>query len=129
MLRPQLPGRVFRTGSQDANGAATELRVELVYRLPGPFSPLTVQLAPQGWLLHCLRQQLRARNLLQGVIGAEDLNVFALDEVSNLEDGITHLHTEIFYLSVMWNGRRTVIVHGFDHHTCEPPSRGMSAQF
>ncbi len=57
-----------------------------------------------------------------GVIGAEDLNVLALDEVSNLEDGITHPHPEIFTFSVIWNGRRTAVVHGFDHHTRQPLS-------
>jgi len=49
MLRPKLPGGVLWTGTQDADGIASEGGIELVHSSPDPFPLLTVQLAPQGW--------------------------------------------------------------------------------
>ena len=58
MLRPELPGGIPGTGTEDADGIAPEGRVELVHRFPGPFPSLSVEIASEGRLPDGFGQQL-----------------------------------------------------------------------
>ena len=59
MLCSELPGGGLGTGTEDADGIASEGGVELVHGSPGPFSLLAVQLAPQGRLPDGFGHQFR----------------------------------------------------------------------
>ncbi len=59
MLCPELPGHILWTGTEDADGIASEGGVELVHHLPGLFPAIPVQLASKGRLPDGFGQQLR----------------------------------------------------------------------
>ena len=59
MLCPELPGCVLWPCTEDADGIASEGRVELVYGSPSPLPLLAVQLVTQGRLPDGFGHQLR----------------------------------------------------------------------
>ena len=66
ILGSQLPRRIHRPGAQDADCSTPNLGVKLVYRLPGPFTPLSIQLTPAKSLLCCRSGSRGGRAAFQG---------------------------------------------------------------